>query len=105
MSEDGAGVHTRPIKCEYTVKHYCFIDIDFLHAPHRIFLIFLLQVKQFVLNGGRPAVSGDIPDGLKQLMEDCWSEPDERPTFADITRRLENTFRSLPQDTPGESPQ
>ena len=22
------GIRTRPIKCEHTVKHYCFIDID-----------------------------------------------------------------------------
>ena len=30
------GIRTRPIKCEHTVKHYCFIDIDlglqFLHS-------------------------------------------------------------------------
>ena len=25
MSEDGAGIRTRPIKCEHTVKHYFFI--------------------------------------------------------------------------------
>ena len=28
MSEAGAGIRTRPIKCEHTVTHYCFIDID-----------------------------------------------------------------------------
>ena len=28
MPEAGAGIRTRPIKCEHTVKHYCFTDID-----------------------------------------------------------------------------
>ena len=30
--EAGAGIRTRPIKCEHTVKHYCFIDTDFTGA-------------------------------------------------------------------------
>ena len=29
MSEDGAGIRTRPIMCQRTVRHYCFIDIDY----------------------------------------------------------------------------
>ena len=28
MSEDGAGIRTQPRKCEHTVTHYCFIDMD-----------------------------------------------------------------------------
>ena len=28
MSEADAGIRTRPIKCEHTIKHYCFKDID-----------------------------------------------------------------------------
>ena len=26
MSKDSSGIHTRPIKCEHTVTHHCFID-------------------------------------------------------------------------------
>ena len=28
MPEHGAGLRTRPIKCEHTVSHYSFIDKD-----------------------------------------------------------------------------
>ena len=28
MSEAGAEIRTQPKKCEHTVKHNCFIDID-----------------------------------------------------------------------------
>ena len=36
MSEDGTGIRTRPIKCEHTVTHYCFIDIEFFKMAEGI---------------------------------------------------------------------
>ena len=30
MSEDGAVILTRPIKCQHTVTHYCFIYITLI---------------------------------------------------------------------------
>ena len=34
MSEDCAGIRTRPLKCEHTVKHYCFIVMQIVPSLH-----------------------------------------------------------------------
>jgi TPR repeat protein len=41
-----------------------------------------------VTKGGRPAIPGSIPAGLRALISECWDHPDDRPSFSEIARRL-----------------
>ena len=47
MTEAGAGIRARPIKCEHTVKHYCFLYIDCL--PSKFFPPCLRQAAKIML--------------------------------------------------------
>ncbi|RKO86534.1 hypothetical protein BDK51DRAFT_29637 [Blyttiomyces helicus] len=62
------------------------------------------QFKAALLSGGRPSRPDDLPDGLWEIVEDCWiQEPQERPTFGKVVARL-SRFIELPgRDTENES--
>ena len=47
------------------------------------------QLLKLLMRGLRPEV-GDMPRGIRKLMEDCWAQnPAERPNFEEILGRLE----------------
>lgn len=41
-----------------------------------------------------------LPEEIKKLVEECWDpQPDNRPSFAAIAKRLEVLFQGMPPDT------
>nr|KAJ3418349.1 hypothetical protein HK105_000019 [Polyrhizophydium stewartii] len=54
-------------------------------------------VKDWIKDGERPDRPDGVPDALWSIIEECWRhEPEQRPAFRDIARRLS----MLPQDKP-----
>lgn len=50
----------------------------------------LFELANYVIDGGRPAVPGNVPSGYRSLMVSCWaSDPAERPTFAEVVQSLD----------------
>ena len=48
-------------------------------------------INEVVVNGNRPEMNENIPDGCKKLIEKCWSDDlNERPLFDDILQFLKN---------------
>ena len=53
--------------------------------------------RRVARGGERPAVPRHWPDGLKELLHDCWeAEPTRRPTFSTVCRRLETLLQQQP---------
>lgn len=49
-----------------------------------------------VSNMLRPPIPEDCDRRWKGLMEECWShDPDERPTFTEVTNKLKATSKAL----------
>ncbi|KAJ7606524.1 hypothetical protein FB45DRAFT_949938, partial [Roridomyces roridus] len=49
-------------------------------------------VIQAVLAGRRPSRPASCPDGLWDLLQDCWEEqPDSRPPISQVVERLEGS--------------
>jgi hypothetical protein len=50
-----------------------------------------------VIEGRRPVIPDSCPQEFRELMNDCWQkDPEARPDFADIEKRLAAYFWSLP---------
>ena len=46
-----------------------------------------------ICDGLRPPIVTNAPEGYIKLMQECWdSDPNKRPTAADISKRLHDTF-------------
>jgi hypothetical protein len=53
-------------------------------------------VAQQVLKGLRLSQPTDCPDQIYKLMVSCWdSEPNQRPTFLEIVKNLEEMLKEL----------
>ncbi|KAL2918548.1 U1 snRNP protein [Polyrhizophydium stewartii] len=49
------------------------------------------QVRAVIMKGQRPPRPDNTPDGLWELIQDCWNQdPDKRPSFVQIVRTLES---------------
>jgi Protein tyrosine and serine/threonine kinase len=54
------------------------------------------QLGQLILAGTRPSIPDDCMESCRQLMLDCFDEnPDHRPSFAVIVRRMEYILEEL----------
>lgn len=50
--------------------------------------------------GGMGRFGKTLPEEIKKLVEECWDpQPDNRPSFAAIAKRLEVLFQGMPPDT------
>lgn len=50
-----------------------------------------------VIEGKRPVIPASCPEEFKQLMISCWkSDPEDRPDFGDIEKKLAAYFWSIP---------
>ncbi|RKO83785.1 hypothetical protein BDK51DRAFT_35328 [Blyttiomyces helicus] len=62
------------------------------------------QFKAALLSGGRPSRPDDLPDGLWEIVEDCWiQERQERPTFGKVVARLSRFIEVPGRETENES--
>lgn len=53
------------------------------------------EIYQFIMDGNRMDQPLDCPDQMYQMMRDCWMEKaEDRPNFAALVQRLENTIAS-----------
>ena len=51
------------------------------------------------MKGERPEFLWDLPSGLKTLIKKCWDkDPDQRPTFKFVAKRLEKLAKSMQSD-------
>lgn len=49
------------------------------------------EIMLNTVNGVRPTIPSNVPEGLKQLIEKCWDvDPEKRPTFDEITSIIAN---------------
>jgi len=54
-----------------------------------------------VIEGKRPAIPSNTPEDFKNLMLECWkNDPEERPDFADIEKKLAAYYWSIPENEP-----
>ena len=64
----------------------------------------VMQIREFAAQGGRPdleAVAPDAPAELVEMMIECWAhEPQKRPGFREVVRRLEGLQAKLPSPYP-----
>ena len=52
-----------------------------------------------VIDGVRPEILKSCPTELRTLMEECWREPENRPSFRQLIRVLTDFGRSLRRAT------
>jgi serine/threonine protein kinase len=59
-------------------------------SPFPAPLEFLVHVKRIAIDDARPEIPDSVPPLVRDLISDCWaSDPDDRPPFREIVRRLE----------------
>ena len=59
----------------------------------------LLTLAKKVKKGIRPSLSDDIPENMKDLLQQCWSQdPKERPSFDEVFQLLSSDFSYSPED-------
>jgi hypothetical protein len=47
-------------------------------------------IKLLIMDDARPAISGFVIPEVEKAIRDCWAtDPDDRPSFSQILRRLE----------------
>ncbi|KAG0608927.1 hypothetical protein M758_8G143900 [Ceratodon purpureus] len=84
---------------------YCFalVCCDILTGDRPFPKIPEIDVKRMVLKGERPELPTTCPPSLEVLIKDCWNQdPEKRPKFDDICRRLEILKASLGTDDAGQ---
>ncbi|KAJ3317157.1 hypothetical protein HDV06_001962 [Boothiomyces sp. JEL0866] len=53
-------------------------------------------VKEWIKDGERPGKPSTVPDNIWNIITDCWAHnPSERPSFAQITLKLQKEFKSI----------
>lgn len=58
-------------------------------SAHTIIFACLQDTREKVENGYRMPAPLDTPPAVYQIMKDCWNiDPDARPRFSEILRRL-----------------
>ncbi|ELP83460.1 serine-threonine protein kinase, putative [Entamoeba invadens IP1] len=54
------------------------------------------DVSDFVIKGGRLDIPKNFPEGISQLIADCWdNDPNKRPKFPEIRDRIEAIWNGL----------
>ena len=56
---------------------------------------FMEEVRTFIQQGNRLEIPYVKYQEVADLIEDCWKEPENRPTFADIIVKLTNLLNEL----------
>lgn len=53
-------------------------------------------VREYIKNGGKYIIPDDVPNNYKELINNCFSEIDERPSMQLILEKMDNGELNLP---------